>query len=71
MEQYRVLAHKEPRRSELQALYNSFTLVAQPLGNVVVMSVPSPWSIGHRLSWAARRSVTIGQRQQMEGACLG
>jgi hypothetical protein len=72
MDQYRLVAHKELRRVELEAPYYSyqqlFTGLVQPFGIGVVMSVPSPSSIGFRLSWAAGRSTTMGERQQMEGS---
>jgi hypothetical protein len=80
MDQYRLVAHKELRRVELEAPYYSyqqlFTGLVQPFGIGAVMSVPSPSSIGFRLSWAAgrtpghstQRSVMMGQRQQMEGS---
>jgi hypothetical protein len=76
MDQYRLVAHKEVRRVELDAPYYSyqqlFTRMVQPYGIGVVMSVPSPSSIGFRLSWAAGRtpgrSAIMGQRQQIEGS---
>jgi hypothetical protein len=76
MDQYRLVAHKELRRVELEAPYYSyrqlFKGLVQPFGIDVVMSVPSPSSIGLQLSWAARRSTgrsaMMGQRQEMEGS---
>jgi hypothetical protein len=75
-DQYRLVAPKELRRSELEAPYSSyqqlFTRLVQPYGIGVVMSVPSPSSIGFRLSWAEGRtlghSATMGEWQQIEGS---
>lgn len=72
MDQYRLIAHKELRRAELEAPYNSylqlFAGLVQPFGIDAVMIVPSPSSIGLRISWAARRSFMMKQRQQTEGS---
>jgi hypothetical protein len=72
LDKYRLVAHEEVRKAELEAPYDSyralFTSLMRPFGIGVVMSVPTPSSIAFRVASAVERPKTKAQRQKLEGS---